>query len=569
MSQSVPPGGFPEEILEETLELSDKVFPGSLQNGRDMDREDSVVSPPPPKKQALDSTQPHVDANKVAVEEEEQKLLQDITDDVTVETAAPLEANAVAMETTLPQNADDVSEIVPPCDTSIETESLQDANKLVLEDEHTFVNSTTRDDPEIPIEQPIVDTSAVADTVADEKCTEVTFEDTAVADSIETPVGLDAETESTGTTMRDVVGITEKGLEGGELFTSQVGSVEGLVVEDSRDMDNGTETVGEMETKEVVEYEQKQSAVSQVESITEEVVEDGREKDSGIGTVSKEDTKEDEKEVVEDEQKHLERDSTPDEEAGEMAGVEVVGADRETKEKEKEAEQKQLERDSTPDEEAGEMAGVEVVGADRETKEKEKEAEQKQLERDSTPDEEAGEMAGVEVAGADREKEKEAEQKQLERDSTPDEEAGEMAGVEVAGADRETLEERISEAREVEDDSRKSFLEKEFAAVGNKERDWNQFSQEEKFDNTGGVTTESQLTHRHLRASENDTTPPDPTPPSDIVSVPQANTHVHYLTALQGHVQRWSAGNRRVMMLSVGVLTVAAFVWFGFNFSYK
>jgi hypothetical protein len=460
VSQSVPPGGFPEEILEETLELSDNVFPGSLQNGRDMDREDSVVSPPPPKKQALDSTQSHVDADKVAVEKEEQKLLQDVTDDVTVETAAPLEANAVAMETTLPQN-DEVSEIVPPCDTSIETESLQDANKLVLEeDKHTLVNSTTRDDPEIPIEQPIVDTSDVADTVADEKRTEVTFEDTAVADSIETPVGLDAETESTGTTMRDVVGIAEKGLEGGELFTSQVGSVEGLEVEDSRDMDNGTETVSEMETKEVVEYEQKQSAVSQVESITEEVVEDGRERDSGIGTVSKEETKE-EKDTVKD------------------------------------------------------------------------------------------------------------EQKQFERDSTPDEEAGEMAGVEVAGADRETLEDRISEAQEVEDDSRRSFLEKEFAAVGNKERDWNQFSQEEKFDDTGGVTTESQLTHRHLRASEYNTTPPDPTPPSDTVSLPQANTHVHFLRALQRHVQRWSAGNSRVMMVSIGVLTVAAFVWFGFNFFYK
>ena len=464
MSQSVPPGGFPEEILEETLELNDNVFPGSLQNGRDMDREDSVVSPPPPKKQALDSTQPHVDADKVAVEEEEQKLLQDITDDVTVESVAPLEANGVAMETTLPQNADEVSEIVPPCDTPMidkETESLQDANKLVLEeDKHTLVNSATRDDPDIRIEQPIVDTSDVADTVADEKHTEVTFEDTAVADNVETPVGLDAEIETTGTTMRDVVGITE-GLEGGELFTSQVGSVEGLEVEDSRDMDNGTETVSEMETKEVVEYEQKQSAVSQVESVTEEVVEDGRDRDSGIGTVSNEETKEKEKKVVED------------------------------------------------------------------------------------------------------------EQKQLERDSTPDEEAGEMAGVEVAGVDRETLEDRISEAQEVEDDSRRSFLEKEFAAVGNKERDWNQFSQEEKFDDTGGVTTESQLTHRHLRASENNTTPPDPTPPSDTVSVPQANTHVHFLMALQRHVQRWSAGNRRVMMVSIGVLTVAAFVWFGFNFFYK
>ena len=118
MSQALPPGEISEDILEEPSEFSNDVFgepPGSEAECRESHViHHDVITPPPPKKQALDSV-PH-DSDKVAMETHPSSD----TNEVTIETAE------FAIETTSPNTDEVVTETTIPQyddkDVSIETQ---------------------------------------------------------------------------------------------------------------------------------------------------------------------------------------------------------------------------------------------------------------------------------------------------------------------------------------------------------------------------------------------------------------------------------------------------------------
>ena len=137
MSQSLPPGGISEDILEEPSEFSN-VFgepPGSeAECGESHVIHHDVMTPPPPKKQALDSI-PH-DSDKVAMETHPSSDTNEVTIETTkfaVETSPP-NTDEVVTETTFPQY-DNKEVSIETCVTSVrelDTKPTQDTDQETI-----------------------------------------------------------------------------------------------------------------------------------------------------------------------------------------------------------------------------------------------------------------------------------------------------------------------------------------------------------------------------------------------------------------------------------------------------